>query len=354
MNNSVNPEEMSSRLFADVILGGRYGDEGKGKVTSELLTSGNYNYCIRFNGGSNAGGSLYFKGKKYIVHTLPVGIVTGMKSIIGPGCVVNYMKIKSELEDLRKQGITEWNLLISDRAHVVLDSHLEQERKESKIGTTRQGIGPCYTDKYSRTGSTVRQFKPQFESIPGVKVIDLYTEFKEMEKMSETKRVGILFQGVQGLGLDIDHGHYPFVTSSSCGISGVLTSGVPMKWIRNVYGIIKAYDTYVGLREFQDPEEKLLEVIQEVGKERGNTTGRPRQCNWLDLDETKAAFFRNGITHVIVNKVDILQEVNVFRYILGGKIVSFDNYSEWKENVERELKETGVESVVFSGNPEKI
>lgn len=328
---------------ADVILGCRYGDEGKGKVTSELLNSGNYSYCIRFNGGSNAGGSLYINGKKFVVHTLPVGILIGMTSIIGPGCVVNCKKIQEELKEL---GIKNYNLLISERAHVVLDHHIEQEIKEDKIGTTKQGIGPCYSDKYARIGKRVIDFKEEFEKIPGVKVIDLYTIFKNLKETDK-----ILFQGVQGLGLDIDHGHYPFVTSSSCGISGVLTTGIPMKYIKNIYGIIKAYDTYVGLREFQDLNDPDLCKLQKQGHEFGNTTGRSRQCNWLNLDETKAAIFRNGINILIVNKVDILKEVGVFKYILNEKIVEKETYTEWENDIKSELN---VNTIIFSSSPEKI
>ena len=350
--------KVSGSIFADVILGGRYGDEGKGKVTSELLNSGDYSYCIRFNGGSNAGGSLYHNGKKFTVHTLPVGIIKGMKSIIGPGCVVNPDKIRKELEELIKQGIKDPQLMISDRAHVVLDKHIQQELDESTIGTTKQGIGPCYTDKYARKGSRVIDHKEKFEAIPGVTVIDLYSLFKWVQDTNKytNPRVGFLFQGVQGLGLDIDHGSYPFVTSSSCGISGVLSSGIPFTWIRNVYAILKGYDTYVGARSFQDNSDLDLVKLQKVGNEIGNTTGRSRQCNWIDLSETVAALFRNNVTHIVINKIDILKEVGVFKYKKDGLIFQKDTYSEWEDDVKSFIRFNVpfCTSIILSGSPHFI
>ena len=325
-------------MITDIVIGLQHGDEGKGKVTHHLLKSGEYTHCVRFNGGCNAGHTIFHNGKKFVTHSIPAGVFFGVKSIIGNGCVVDPEKLQQEIDYLESHGIpVKENLRIASNAHVITPLHKAEDSTEEKIGTTRTGNGPAYRDKYNRTG--VRAC-----DIPSLSpfLIDIYEELAGDSV--------ILMEGAQGFWLDPDWGDYPYVTSSHTGTAAAIQNGINPRSIRNVWGVIKAYETYVGKRSFQ-PKKKIFERIQKAGQEFGATTGRVRQCNWNNLKEIKQAIAMNGVNRLVVNKVDVLREVGAWattdRYF--SKEVPFRDYLN--EQLDRGL---GIEKIYFSDNPVNI
>ena len=242
--------------FADVILDLQQGDSGKGKISNSLVQTGDYTHSVRFNGSNNAGHTIYKDGKKIVTHSIPAGVLHGVKSIIGPGCVVNVNHFFDELDDLEDCGIDLNGLVyISKNTHIITSSHLEEDGRDTKIGTTKRGNGPAYRDKYDRKGiraSEVHELQPY--------LIDVYEEFHGKQGCS------VLFEGAQGFYLDVDWGDYPYVTSSHCTVGSAVMNGVPPQKIRKVYGAAKIYETYVGTKKFE-PDDLVFEKIRELGNE---------------------------------------------------------------------------------------
>jgi len=328
----------------DVVLGLSYGDEGKGKICHSLLEKKKYTHVIRFNGGANAGHTIYHEGKKLVTHLIPSGVFYGIKSIIGPGCVVDTHKFFKELEYLEENGIkTKGLVFIAKNAHLVQEIHTDEDSTETSIGTTRTGNGPCYRDKYARKGLRAEEYD---ELDPYL--IDIFDEFYGADK----RNIKILAEGAQAFHLDIDWGEYPYVTSSHCGIGSVLLNGFNHKHIRNVYGIVKAYDTYVGAKDFQ-PKEEIFERIQQEGQEFGATTGRKRQCNWLNWDNVVKAAKMNGVDHLIVNKVDILDKVNAWKVYSNGQVLDLGNQANFENWICDNCRTLKI-NVHFSYNPYDI
>jgi adenylosuccinate synthase len=325
----------------DVVIGLQYGDEGKGKVCHSLLKDGLYTHAIRFNGGGNAGHTIYHNGKKLITHLIPSGVFFGVKSIIGPGCVVDTHNFFKELKYLEENGIkTEGLVFIAKNAHLVQEIHTDEDGHDTSIGTTKTGNGPCYRDKYARKGLRAEEYN-KLEPY----LIDMYEEFYQQDNSN----FKILAEGAQAFGLDIDWGDYPYVTSSHCGVGSVLNNGFNHKHINKVYGIIKAYETYVGAKKFQ-PEEEIFEKIQQEGQEFGATTGRKRQCNWIDWDLILKASRMNGVHRIVMNKVDILNKVQAWKVKHNGKTLEFNSESEFVLWVKKELSKEDVR-VSFSYTP---
>ena len=325
----------------DVVIGLQYGDEGKGKVCHSLLKDGLYTHAIRFNGGGNAGHTIYHNGKKLITHLIPSGVFFGVKSIIGPGCVVDTHNFFKELKYLEENGIkTEGLVFIANNAHLVQEIHTDEDGHDTSIGTTKTGNGPCYRDKYARKGLRAGEYD-KLEPY----LIDMYEEFYQQDNSN----FKILAEGAQAFGLDIDWGDYPYVTSSHCGVGSVLNNGFNHKHINKVYGIIKAYETYVGAKKFQ-PEEEIFERIQQEGQEFGATTGRKRQCNWIDWDLILKASRMNGVHRIVMNKVDILNKVQAWKIKHNGKTLEFNSESEFVLWVKKELSKEDVR-VSFSYTP---
>ena len=325
----------------DVVLGLQYGDEGKGKVCHSLLKDGLYTHVIRFNGGGNAGHTIYHDGKKLITHLIPSGVFFGVKSIIGPGCVVDVKKFFREIDYLEDNGIkTDGLLFISKNAHIITDDQLAEDGTDTAIGTTRTGNGPCYRDKYNRKGVRAEEI-PMLEPY----LIDMYEEFYEVDN-SDFK---ILAEGAQAFGLDIDWGDYPYVTSSHCGVGSVLNNGFNHRHINKVYGIIKAYETYVGAKSFQ-PEEEIFARIQQEGQEFGATTGRKRQCNWIDWNLVMKAARMNGVNRIVMNKVDILNKVQAWKIKHNGEILEFTSESDFVFWVKKEFAKEDIRTS-FSYTP---
>lgn len=340
-----------STIIADVVVDVQYGDCGKGKVTHHLARSGKYTHVVRYNGGHNAGHTIYHEGKKFVTHVIPCGVFFGIKSIIGPGCVVNPDRLMTEISELRDAGIDIDNLLmIASNTHVVTDWHLAEDGKDKTIGTTKRGNGPAYRDKYGRRG--VRA-----EEVPLLRdyIVDIYDEFHRNQKHAD---VEILFEGAQGFGLDIDWGDYPYVTSSHCTSASAFLNGVPPSSLRNVYGVAKIYETYVGAKDFEMPDSDLANEIRRVGEEYGATTGRPRQINWFDVDAVSRAVDINGVDKLIINKVDVLENLcesgDYLRVYHGDNVFSFDSMTDMTYYIEEHVGRKGEIEMLFSGNKDRI
>lgn len=295
-------------MTVDIVIGLQYGDEGKGKVVLDKVKNKEYDLVVRFNGGPNAGHTVYNNNKEIVVHGLPIGLIYGIKSLIGPCCVIDLDKLEKEIKYLEEKGIknVRENLLISNNTHIIKREHIEEDNKREDvgngIGSTRSGIGPVYRDKHARIGMRYEEVKEK-----KYKMVDAMKTIEGNDK--------ILFEGAQGMGLDIDWGDYPYVTSSNCGISSVINSGLDFNRIENVIGVAKIYETYVGNKVFQPECNRELEEISEKGNEIGSTTGRKRQCNWLDTEKLVRYIKMNSITELIINKCDIIEQVGIYRTI---------------------------------------
>ena len=327
-------------MITDIVIGLQHGDEGKGKVTHHLLKSGEYTHCIRFNGGQNAGHTIYHNGDKIITHAIPAGVFFNVKSIIGSGCVLNIDKLYNEIDKLTSAGVdVRSNLKIAANAHIITEEHLNEDAKDNSIGTTKSGNGPAYRDKYARRGvraGDIGDLRPF--------LIDMVEEL-----YYSNEKTAVLMEGAQGFWLDPDWGDYPFVTSSHCGVAAAIQNGINPRSLRNVWGIAKIYETYVGKRSFQ-PEGEVFENIQRVGKEYGATTGRVRQCNWLNMKQLLHAFVMNGVNKLIFNKMDVLQEVGEWGIIQPDQI--FNSEEQMREYLESVFSPHA--EIFFSFSPEFV
>jgi adenylosuccinate synthase len=301
---------------------------------------------VRFNGGPNAGHTIYHEGRKFVTHQVPVGVFFDIPSIIGPCSVIDLLKLEKEVNELSKfLGKDVSNLILIDkRAHIITSSHIESDSDGSTIGSTKSGIAYAYGDKHLRKG-----IRYEAACTYQFTCIDIYKVFHE-------DKANLLFEGAQGWGLDIDFGDYPYVTSSHCGIAGVIASGINHHMIGTVYGIAKIYETYVGSKEFQPLENDELPKFQEVGQEIGSTTGRKRQCNYLNLDTLIPAIKINGVTNIIFNKIDVAQQLNIFKLIYKNEIKIFDSLSDMQSFI-YDVLENDIDYFVhifYSGNPHTI
>ncbi len=335
-----------------VIVGTQWGDEGKGKITNLLAHEADY--VVRYQGGNNAGHTIYIGQEKYVFHLLPSGIIEkNKKCILGNGVVVDPCALIEEIELVRKRNISVQNrLFISENAHIVLPYHkfIDADREDTKvkIGTTKKGIGPAYEDKYARIGIRAIDYINDNVFIKLLennlrekeKIISKYISIEELksqilkdrEKIIDEFRLyiknvplllneeikknkNILFEGAQGILLDVDFGTFPYVTSSNPSIGGVIIgTGIPASKIKKVIGITKAYTTRVGEGPFPtELTESIGELLRKEGNEYGATTGRPRRCGWLDLVVVKYSTMINGISSIALTKVDVL---NKFKEIL--------------------------------------
>lgn len=335
-------------MIADIVVDLQYGDCGKGKIAHALCRQNDYTHVIRYNGGCNAGHTIYHNGKKFITHHIPCGVFFGIKSIIGPGCVIHVDTFLKEIEELERSGIPASDLVyVASSAHLITDFHRAEDGKDTEIGTTKRGNGPAYRDKYARKGVRAME-DPRLQPF----IISMYHELYENE---EYDKIEILFEGAQGFGLDIDWGDYPYVTSSHCTAGSALLNGVPPKAVRDVWGVAKIYETYVGAKDFEGPDE-VFDEIRELGQEYGSTTGRPRQINWLDFDMLKMATRINGVNKIVFNKMDILEAVNSWCLYDGPNLFEFktrDDIELWLSSKLQYEVDTDID-VMFSGDKEKI
>jgi adenylosuccinate synthase len=331
------------------IFGAQWGDEGKGKIID--LLAGGADYIVRYQGGPNAGHTVVVNGNKFILRLVPSGILhAGKVNVIGNGVAVDPLALFAEVEELTTRGVEVGpsSLRVSASAHVIFEHHRridalsERWRGSGRIGTTGRGIGPCYADKAARTGLRVSDlFDPArlrarltavlveknalIESVHREAPIDLEQTIQQYGRVAErlAPHVGdtgaelrrawkakksILFEGAQGALLDIDHGTYPYVTSSNTGTAGIGTgAGFPPGRVERVLGIAKAYCTRVGEGPFPSEDKgKDGDTIREVGREFGSVTGRPRRCGWLDLVSLRYALDLNGATGLVLTNLDVL------------------------------------------------
>ncbi|MDO8885605.1 adenylosuccinate synthase [Candidatus Oleimmundimicrobium sp.] len=352
-----------------VLIGTQWGDEGKGKITD--LLANQMDMVVRYQGGDNAGHTVINGDQEFRFHLIPSGILyPHITCVIGNGVVVNPKVLIEELDGLESRGVCVDKLLISCNAHLVMPYHLvldgacELKLGKAKIGTTHKGIGPAYADKISRTGLRVQDmldikiFRKKleaalnekneiltkiynFEPFEADKIVADYSSYaKRLEKhITDTSLIvnqtldkgkNVFFEGAQGTLLDIDHGTYPFVTSSSPVAGGACVgAGVGPKRIDRVIGVVKAYVTRVGSGPFPtELDDKVGERIREKGGEYGTTTGRPRRCGWFDALILRYASRINSLTEIVVTKLDVLSQFEKIKICVGyeykGKI--YDNF----------------------------
>ena len=374
-------------MAIDLLLGLQWGDEGKGKIV-DVLTS-NYDIIARFQGGPNAGHTLVFNDKKYVLHTIPSGIFHNDKiNLIGNGVVIDPVILNKEIENINKENVNiSKTLFISRKAHLILPTHRlldaasEKSKGKNKIGSTLKGIGPTYMDKTGRNGFRVGDLESENWKIKYYELskkhqqlIDFYNVeldfrledlevefFDAIEKLkrinfvdsenllfkSQDENKSILAEGAQGSLLDIDFGTYPYVTSSNTTAAGACTGlGISPNSINDVFGIFKAYTTRVGSGPF--PTELFDDYgkkMSKVGNEFGATTGRPRRCGWLDLVALKYACRINGVTKLMMMKTDVLSGFDKIlvctKYKYRGQIIENLPYNLSDESLKPIYKELG-------------
>ena len=364
-------------MTVDVLIGLQWGDEGKGKIVDYLADK--YDIICRFQGGPNAGHTIYVHGSKYVLHTIPSGIFhKDTINVIGNGVVVDPITLKKEILGLEALDVdVKRSLRIARKAHLILPSHRfldsasENAKGDKKIGSTLRGIGPTYMDKTGRNGLRVGDitspnFKERYnelkskhqqigsiypdiefdwndeewlESIEFLKSYELIDcEYFLNDALSNGKK--ILAEGAQGVMLDIDYGTYPFVTSSNTITAGVCTGlGIAPRYIGDVIGISKAYCTRVGSGPFpSELHDDQGQRLRDLGREYGATTGRPRRCGWIDLVQLKYSIMINGITQIALTKSDVMNEfeeiVAVDQYLVDGQPTDQIPYDLCQDNYE--------------------
>jgi adenylosuccinate synthase len=363
-----------------VIVGAQWGDEGKGKIVDVL--SDNFSVVARYAGGHNAGHTVIIKGKKFVLQLVPCGVLRkGCRSVIGNGVVLDPLAFLKEVGMLRNTGVqVDGNLFVSSRAHVILPYHrmiemgAENAPGRVKIGTTSRGIGPAYEDKMGRRGLRVADLLDSkllrttienacreknmiahalFNSEP-LDPDSMYQEYADAAKqiapfVTDTALLinkaiaageAVMFEGAQGTMLDIDHGTYPFVTSSSATSGGAVTgTGVAPNAIQNVIGITKAYCTRVGEGPFPtEMHGEIADQLRAKGNEYGAVTGRPRRCGWVDLPLLRYAQMINGVNWWVITKLDVLDELEEIPVCVGYKV-------KGKKTAELPALATGYEQV---------
>ncbi len=368
--------------MVDVILGLQWGDEGKGKIVDYFAPK--YDMIARFQGGPNAGHTLYVEGKKIVLHQIPSGIFHEKTiNLIGNGVVLDPITLKRECESVAAFGVDyRKNLFISQRAHIIIPTHRaldkasETSKGNEKIGSTLKGIGPAYMDKTGRNGLRVgdlldKSFTTQYirlrlkhqKLLDGLNFHEDITEWEEEffealefmrsfkivngeyfinDKIQQGKRV--LAEGAQGSMLDVDFGTFPFVTSSNTISAAVCTGlGVAPQKIKDVIGVSKAYCTRVGSGPFpSELHDATGEELRKIGSEFGATTGRPRRCGWIDLIALKFACMINGVTKIVMTKADVLDSFNELKvcvaYKIGEQLTEEVPFQMNKLNIEPQLK----------------
>lgn len=366
-------------MTIDVLLGLQWGDEGKGKIVDYLATS--YDIVARFQGGPNAGHTLKFDGQKFVLHTIPSGIFRpNLVNLIGNGVVIDPITLERELKALSQIGVQYLSrLFVANKAHLILPTHRlldaasEAAKGQEKIGSTLKGIGPTYMDKTGRNGLRVGDihrpdFRQRYEALKAkhLTLATLYPPidfnlaaeeqqwFASLEALRQLRHVDgeyfihqalgegkrILAEGAQGSMLDIDFGTYPFVTSSNTITAGVCTGlGVAPSKIGEVIGITKAYCTRVGSGPFPtELHDATGELLRREGHEFGATTGRPRRCGWIDLPQLRYTIMLNGVTRLVVTKIDVL---NIFEEIRMA--VAYRYNGQHTDQLPYDLCDEGIE-----------
>lgn len=334
----------------NVVVGMQYGDEGKGKLVDFLASDADY--VVRFQGGNNAGHTVVIDGEPTVLHFIPSGAFNDNICVMGNGVVLDLDELKKEIKMIAKKGVDlRGRFLISENAHLILPADIDDSEND-KIGSTGKGIAPAYTNKYAKTGLRARDIINVQNDLHelDIKTRDKLLRFKDYlishsdlkDQIVNVSKVlndaidsgkNVLFEGAQAAGLDIDHGHYPFVTSSNCTAGGACTgSGVGPTRINNVFGVSKVYITRVD-RDSASPlttqmDDEMMEIIQKKGDEYGATTGRPRRCGWYDAVLNNHAVRVNNLSGVALTKLDVFDELDEIKicthYDLDGELL--DDY----------------------------
>lgn len=341
-------------IKTDVVTDLLWGDNGKGKITHDLLKNNHYDYCLKLAGSANAGHTIYHNGDKFVTHLLPAGIFFNVPSIIGRNCLIHPETFFNEIETLQSQFNKHEDLgkinikslvKIDKNTCIINQSHIEEDSKDTIIGSTKKGVGPASRDKYDRKSV-------QVQNVSDLK--DFVIDFPEAVYRSDN--CSILGEGAQGFYLDVNFGEYPYVTSTHCSLAAVPLNGIPISSLHKIYGAIKIYSTYVGKMIFQG-EDPRFNLIAEEGQEYGSTTGRKRQVNWLDMNKLLFAIKANDVTDLIISKVDVFKKLNTFAVIKNSKVIEFNNFSDMKQfiiNYVYEGKCNSVKNIVFSESPHRI
>jgi len=293
-----------------LVVGLQWGDEGKGKVVDHIARDAQM--VVRFSGGGNAGHTIVSGGKKFVLHHLPSGVLyPGVVNVLGERMVINPIKLVEEIEGLKKEGIFP-NIKISSRAHAILPEHIKAEEKKcyQTLGTTKQGIGPCHEAKVGRRGKRMRElvnnleklyYGPEFFEAMQYLAPMVVNTFDEITEYVTSKQ-NIIFEGAQGMLLDVDYGTYPYVTSSS-----INDLGIYFRHVNKVIGVFKPYVTRVGTGPFPtELTDEIGQKLQSQGCEVGSTTGRERRCGWLDLGALKTSSDIAGVNELAITKLDVL------------------------------------------------
>ena len=354
----------------DIVMGALWGDEGKGKISDYLASDAKA--VVRWSGGNNAGHTVVVKDNKYKLHLMPSGVVRkDTYAVVANGCVLNPEAFIKEIKYLKENNLYSKNIVISDRLHIImpyhilLDEYQEEAKKDNKIGTTKKGIGPTYSDKAKRSGIRMAEFIKEdilekklkenvkfynklFKEVYRKDEISFNKLFEDAKKhaailkpfvkdtgkfLNDLAEAGqkIVYEGAQGLLLDIDHGTYPFVTSSNpTGSSALVGSGIHMKHINRVYGVVKAYCSRVGQGKMPTLiDGEIGRYIQKTGNEFGTTTGRPRDVGWLDIVALKHSIRTSSMSDIVITLLDVLTNIDELKiatsYEIDGKkgIVEF-------------------------------
>ena len=380
-----------------IVVGAQWGDEGKGKIVDML--SEHVDIVARYQGGANAGHTVVIGDTTYVLHLIPSGIFQkNVQCVIGNGVVIDPVALMDEIEMIKSFGIKiDGRLFISHNAHLIMPYHklLDNIREQGaqKIGTTGRGIGPAYIDKYTRTGirvvdlldrkllrekltRNIEEKNQLLSKVYGSAEIDvdkIVNEYQEFDKkidpfITDTstllnnalrKKKKILAEGAQGALLDVDHGTYPYVTSSNPTSGGACTGlGIPPTSVKSIIGIVKAYSTRVGNGPFPTELNEITgETLRKIGHEFGATTGRPRRCGWLDMVSLKYSLMVNGISEIALTKLDVLDQFDEIKICVGykkdGKVLKsfptdvrtlesvepvYQSYKGWNETISEEKK----------------
>lgn len=325
----------------DIIFGLAWGDEGKGKISNAI--SKNYDIVCRWNGGPNAGHTVYLNDKKYKTHIIPCGVFKNKLSIIGPNCVINVDKFFDEIDYLKKEGFDTSLIKISPKAHIITQRHINYDLAvlKKKLGTTGQGIAPAYADKMLRIGKLAKDYIDKQYLWDG----ELYGN--------------ILCEGAQSFWLDINYGDYPYVTSSETLPYSACSLGFSPSKIKDIIGVAKIYDTKSGVDPlfpeslWEDPE---LNMLIETGQEFGSTTGRRRIANWLNLNKLIDAIKISGVNKLIINKCDVLEKIHTYKLYQNNNLYKFNTLTAMQSFIKVQLHHCLQDyiEIVFSGNKEHI
>ena len=336
----------------DTVVGTQWGDEGKGKIVNFLLTTSEYTHGIRWQGSCNAGHTIYImhngERTQVITHMVPSTVLHGITSIIGDACKIDHRKLEAELVYLTKYVPNVRDLVkISANCGIISEAHIAEDAANDTVGTTRSGVGPCNRDYYDRKCQRVKDLMTDGRFC-GCEVI-----LNTAEYWMKHDYVNAMAEGAQAYELSVTGCNYPYVTSTHCDAGFLNTVGINPHCIGTIYGAAKLYATYVGTMEFGNQDDQAIKQIQEAGQEFGATTGRRRKVDWLDITRLRTACHALGVTHLIINKCDIIDQLKFYKLYRDGRLIEFNKLRHMMEYIE-EYFDGWVKTIKFSFSPDRI